>query len=95
MSWITDVDGGVVLNLRVVPRASKDEVKGALGDALKVKLRAPPVEGRANAALIAFLSDRLDVPPGRVAILSGATARLKRVRVQGARMEEVRAKLGL
>jgi hypothetical protein len=74
----------VVLTVRVIPRAAREQVAGLHGDALKIRLPAPPVEGKANAALIRFLSDRLDVPANRVSILSGETGRNKRVLVRGA-----------
>ncbi len=81
--WLKATDGGVALTLRIVPRASRDAVAGAMGEALKIRLRAPPVDGKANAALRAFLADTLDVPERAVTILSGETGRLKRVRVEG------------
>jgi uncharacterized protein len=95
MNWIMPSAEGVILNIRVVPRASKSEVLGLHGDALKVRLQAPPVEGRANAALIDFLSDTLDLPARQIALLSGATGRNKRVRVQGATVGEIQGKLRL
>jgi uncharacterized protein (TIGR00251 family) len=82
-AWLKAVEGGVELTLRIVPRASKDAVAGALGEALKIRLRAPPVDGKANAALRAFLAEALDVPERAVTLLSGETGRLKRVRVAG------------
>jgi uncharacterized protein len=95
MRWMQETTEGVVLILRIVPRASKDAVQGVLGDALKVRLQAPPIEGRANEALIRFLSEQLDVPPRNLCLLSGATGRAKRVLVKGLRAETVRARLGL
>lgn len=84
MSWLRSTPDGVVLTVRVIPRAAREQVAGLHGDALKIRLPAPPVEGKANAALIRFLSDRLDVPANRVSILSGETGRNKRVLVRGA-----------
>lgn len=81
--WVRTAADGVELILRVVPRASRDGVAGAMGDALKIRLRAPPVEGKANQALIAFLADRLGVSKRAVAIVCGETGRAKRVRVAG------------
>ena len=72
---------GWILNVQVQPRARRDELAGIHGDALKIRLRAPPVEGKANDALIAFLADLLGVPRRELAIGSGATARRKTVRL--------------
>ena len=93
MSWIAERGEGTVLSVRVVPRASRDSVDGVLGDALKVRLRAPPVEGKANRALAAFLADRLGVPARRVCILRGETGRRKSVFVSGLAAADVRRKL--
>ena len=86
---ITEAGGGVTFAVRVVPRASKNEIVGLHGDALKVRLTAPPVEGRANEALIAFLAKRLGVRKGQVEIVAGATSRRKMVRVTGLSLQEV------
>ena len=56
MSWITKKENGLVLTLRVVPRSSKNKIDGLLGEALKVRIQAPPVEGKANAYLLKFLA---------------------------------------
>lgn len=80
-AWRTDA-GGAILSVRVTPRASRDSI--ATGEQwLAVRLRAPPVDGAANAALIVFLADRLAVPKSAISIVSGESARLKRVRVAG------------
>ena len=67
--------------MRVIPRAQKNAVQGELGDALKVRLCAPPVDGAANAALVEFLADKVGVPRSRVRIVSGATGRNKRIEI--------------
>ncbi|MGD0017539.1 MAG: DUF167 family protein [Verrucomicrobiia bacterium] len=82
MSWFQTTADGVVLNIRVVPRASKTEVQGVLGDALKIRLQAPPVDGKANAALVKFLADKLGIAKSNVTLLSGETGRVKRVLIQ-------------
>jgi uncharacterized protein (TIGR00251 family) len=74
---------GIVLAVRVVPRAKRDELAGTVGDALKVRLRAPPVDGKANAALVEFLAELLGIPRQRVTLVCGGTSRTKRVRLQG------------
>lgn len=70
-----------MLNVRVVPRASKDSIQGLLGDALKVRIQAPPVEGKANAHLVKFLSKHWNIPRGNIELLSGETGRTKRLRI--------------
>jgi uncharacterized protein len=80
-AWLADATG-VTLAVRVTPRAPRDTVALA-GDRLAVRLRAPPVEGAANAGLVAFLADWFGLPKRAVTILSGETARLKRVRIDG------------
>ena len=83
MSWLSDSPDGAILNLRIVPRAHKNAIHGELGDALKIRLAAPPVDGKANAALIAFLAEQLKVAKTDLAIKSGHSARIKRVLVTG------------
>jgi len=73
-----------ILTVRVVPRASKSEIIGAIDNVLKVRIAAPPVDGAANEALIKLLAKALGIPKGGVEILSGGTGRVKRVGVTGA-----------
>lgn len=82
-AWLKAIDGGVELALRIVPRASREGVAGEMGGALKIRLRAPPVDGKANEALRAFLAGRFGVPARAVILVSGETGRQKRVRVAG------------
>ena len=77
-----------------MPRASKNEISGRHGDAIKIRLTAPPVEGAANQALIDFLADVLGVRKSRIEILSGHASRDKIVCVVGLTPEEVEARLG-
>jgi uncharacterized protein (TIGR00251 family) len=81
VAWLEEKDGFLILNLRVVPRASKDAIPGRLGDALKVRIQAPPVEGKANAYLVKFLSKHWKIPRRDIEILSGETGRNKRIRI--------------
>jgi uncharacterized protein (TIGR00251 family) len=90
---IKSVPGGVTFAVRVTPRARKNEIVGAQGEALKVKLAAPPVEGAANAALCEFMADQLGVRKSTVTIIAGRTSRQKVVRVEGVTADEVRARL--
>ncbi len=82
-----------ILAVKVIPNASRDEITGWLGDALKIKLRAAPLEGRANAALCVFLAAALDLPKGAVTVLSGKTYRLKQVRLDGLTPPQLQARL--
>lgn len=83
MIWLRESGDGVVLSLHIQPGAKKSEISGIHGDALKIRLAAPPVDGRANEALLAFLADMLGVPKSRVQLVSGQTSRSKRVAVSG------------
>jgi uncharacterized protein (TIGR00251 family) len=82
------------LVVRVTPRGGRDEIAGWQGDELHVRLRAPPVEGRANEALIRLLAKRLSVPPSSIELVSGGTARVKRLRVEGLTEAELKQRLG-
>lgn len=81
MPWIEEKDNHLILNLRVTPRASENAIQGRIGHALKVRIQAPAVEGKANAYLIKFLSKQWKIPRGRFEILSGKTGRNKRLRI--------------
>ena len=94
-SPISPTATGVRLRLRVQPRASREEVVGVSGDAIRVRLTAPPVEGAANEALIRFLALRLEVPRSAVELVSGLTGRTKLVAVAGLSAEETGRRLGL
>lgn len=74
---------GMTFRVRVQPRASRNQVVGFQGDDLKVRLTAPPVDGEANKALVAFLAEFFAVKKGDVAILSGETGRTKLIRIAG------------
>ncbi|MBL8473861.1 MAG: YggU family protein [Rhodocyclaceae bacterium] len=80
-AWITPVPGGALLALHIQPGAKTTQLAGTHGDALKIRLAAPPLDGRANAALIAFLAQILGLPRRDVELVSGSSARAKRVRV--------------
>jgi uncharacterized protein (TIGR00251 family) len=81
--WARDGAGGAVLEVLVQPRASRTRVVGEHDGRLKVQLAAPPVDGEANAALVAFLAERLGVRKADVVIARGDTGRRKTVRVAG------------
>jgi uncharacterized protein len=90
---IHERDGAAVFAVRVQPRASKDEITGEMAGALKVRLQAPAVEGRANEALIEFLAQLLKTPKSAVRILSGERSRTKRVEIRGVTQQQILALL--
>ena len=79
------------VGVHVQPRASRSEIVGVHGAALKVRLQAPPVEGAANDALVTLLAERLGVPRRSVRVVSGATSRTKTVEIEGTTEAAVRA----
>lgn len=83
------------LAIKAVPNAPRSEVIGWLGDALKVKVHAPPVEGKANEALCAFLADELGLSRRAVTVVTGDTSRQKLIAIAGLSLADVRAKLGV
>jgi hypothetical protein len=84
-------EGGVFLRVHVQPRASRSEVAGRHGDALKVRLRAPPVDGAANEELMRFMADALGLRRDAVTLVSGATSRVKRLFIRGISPESIAA----
>jgi len=87
--------GSCTIAIKAIPNAPRSEVIGWLGDALKVKVHAPPVEGRANEVLCDFLADELDLPRRAVTVLRGDTSRQKVLRFDGLSLAELKAKLGV
>jgi uncharacterized protein (TIGR00251 family) len=82
-----------VLQIRAAPNSAKDEIQGWLGDSLKVRIQAPPTDGKANERLCAFLAETLSLPKGAVTLVSGASSRQKRVSIRGLSEQQVRGKL--
>jgi uncharacterized protein (TIGR00251 family) len=80
---VRDVPGGVELSVFCQPKAARSALIGMHGGALKAKVKAPPVEGKANQALLDLLAGALGVPRGRLTLVSGEQSRNKRVRVNG------------
>lgn len=87
MSFLREIPGGVELSVLVQPRASRSRIVGPHGDAVKIQLAAPPVEGQANAELIELLAKALSVPRRQVELLAGDASRRKRVRISGVSAE--------
>lgn len=91
--WARDAAGGVALEVLVVPRAARTRVAGEHGGRLKVQVAAPPVDGEANTALVAFLAGALGVRRGDVLVAAGEGGRRKTVRVAGVDAARARAAL--
>ena len=92
---IRDTAAGASFAVKIHPRAKKNAITGEVGDALKVALTAPPVDGKANAACIEFFAKLLKVPRSSVTIASGLTSRNKVIVVAGLAPGVVRQRLGL
>ncbi len=88
-----DVTDGCTLSVRVHPGARKNGVTGVHADAVRIALTAPPVDGKANEALIAFLAEALRLPRARIVLVAGITSRAKTVRITGKSAAEVAAAL--
>jgi uncharacterized protein (TIGR00251 family) len=91
MPWITPYPRGVRIQVKVQPRASKNEIAGVMGEFLRIRLTAPPVEGEANKKLIKFLSKVFGCGARSVKILSGTTGRCKLVEIDGVSEDEARS----
>ena len=91
MLYIKETEHGVIFHIHVVPRSAKCEVAGIQGDALKLRITAPPVEGQANTECIRFLSDILGVRKKQVTILSGHKSKKKKVAIEGIRRKDIEA----
>jgi hypothetical protein len=92
-SFAKDVADGCTLAVRAHPGARKNAVTGIHAEAVKIALTAPPVDGKANEALVAFLAETLRLPRARIAIVAGVTSRAKMVRITGKSAAEVAAAL--
>ena len=88
--YFVETADGVVLNVRAQPRSSKAGLDGLLGDALKVRIRAAPVDGKANKELVETLADAFSLPKSRVSFKGGETSKTKRILLAGVTADEVR-----
>lgn len=86
---VSETENGVVFNIRVIPRASRCELAGVQGDALKIRIAAPPVEGAANKECIKFLSDMLGVKKSQIKIISGHKSKNKKFSISGISRKEI------
>jgi uncharacterized protein (TIGR00251 family) len=94
MAAIKNSPVGVTFSVKVHPRAKKNAIAGQIGDALKVALTAPPVDGKANQACIDFFAKLLKVPRSSVTIAAGQTSRNKVIQVAGLTAQQVRERIG-
>jgi uncharacterized protein (TIGR00251 family) len=90
---IKESAGSVTFQVKVHPRAKKDALTGVHGDALKLALTAPPVEGRANEAVVEFFAEVLRLPRSSITIAAGQTSRNKVVRITGLTADALRQRL--
>lgn len=88
--WLRQGERATTLTLHIQPGAKKTEIAGVHGDALKIRLAAPPVDGKANAALIAFVADRLGLAKSAVSVKSGQSSRRKVLEVTAAPADTVK-----
>ena len=95
MSPLERTSDGIRLRLRVQPRASRTEVAGPHGDALRIRLSAPPVDGAANAELVRYVAELLEVARSAVVITAGHAGRRKTIEVRGVAPQRAAVALGL
>ena len=88
--YVRDSKDGVILRIQVQPRASRDQVVGPHGNALKIRITAPPVAGAANKHLLKFLAKQLKIPQSHLSLKSGTTSKNKSIFIQGISGAEVR-----
>lgn len=94
MPYLTETADGTVLNVRAQPRSSRAGVDGLIGDAVKVRVKCAPVDGKANREILETLADAFDLPKSRVVFKSGETSRQKRILLIGVGADVVRKKVG-
>ena len=92
---LTEAPEGVILNVKAQPRSSKAGIDGLLGDAVKVRIRCAPVDGKANKELVETLADAFDLPKSMVVFKSGETSKTKRILLKGVTSARVREVTGL
>ena len=92
--YLSETPEGVILNVRAQPRSSRSGLDGVLGDAVKVRIRCAPVDGKANRELIETLADAFDLPKSAVVFKGGETSKTKRILLRGAEAAKVRTVIG-
>jgi len=93
VTFLRETAGGTLLAVKLQPRAAKNEIGEPLGDELKIKVTAPPVDAAANAALVKFLAEKLDCARNRVELIRGHTSRHKTVLLHGFKPAEISLQL--
>lgn len=93
MNWLHPSSDGCTVTVKATPRASKSEIQGADPEWLRVRLQAPPVDGKANVALVELFAKTFGIPKRSVEIVAGDTSRLKRVKLHGVSADAVAASL--
>ena len=93
--FMTETPEGVVLNVRAQPRSSRAGIDGLVGDAVKVRIRCAPVDGKANRELVETLADEFGLAKSSVAFKSGETSKQKRILLRGVSAASVEARLGV
>ena len=86
---------GVIISLYILPNAPKSEIVGPYNGALKIKIKAPPVDGKANDEIVRFLSKKLEISKSKLEILKGDKSRLKKVLIYGLTIEKIKSMLVL
>ena len=89
--YVSETPDGVILNVRAQPRSSRSGIDGLLGDAVKVRIRCAPVDGKANRELVETLADAFGLPKSAVVFKSGETSKTKRILLRGLTGERARA----
>ena len=90
-SYLSETPDGVILNVRAQPRSSRSGLDGLIGDAVKVRIRCAPVDGKANKELIETLAEAFDLPKSAVIFKSGETSKTKRILLRGLTAASTRA----
>lgn len=90
---LTQTEAGIILSVKVIPKASKEQIVGKEGEELKIKVTAPPEKGEANRAVIRLLAKHLELPQREIVLIYGETSRHKRFCITGKSLEEIRERL--
>ena len=93
MTFLQSINEGVILHVRVQPRAAKSEITGVRGECLKVRINAPPVEGAANRACRDFFAKKFGIPRGQIEILSGEKSREKRILIRDVKEDVISSQI--
>jgi len=95
LEWLNETSEGLDIKIRAVPRASKNEIQGIYDQALKIRLTTAPVDGKANQALIRFLSKELHISKSQIQLKQGETSRHKILRITGLSPDQFLERIGL